>query len=74
MERVTTPQDWTIETRRRLTGKLKGHTYKVYIDSEGRKEYSLPKAKAKGFDGSDEVPDGRTKRGKAAKAKAKQKK
>ena len=66
VETLTTPQDWKIETRKRLTGKLKGQEYKVFVDPEGCKHYSFSKAQQAGFDG--ECPDGRKKR---AKAKAK---
>ena len=56
---IDTVQDWKIEVRRRLTGKLKGHTYKVFIDSNGQKFYSLAKAKKDGgFQHADAI-DGR---------------
>ena len=46
-------QDWKVETRKRMSGKLKGNLYKVYINPEGVKYYSLSKAiKEGGF-----VPD-----------------
>lgn len=62
---------WRIETRKRLSGKLKNNTYKVYISKEGVKYYSLAKAtRDGGFQGADGVSDGRKKRAKR-KAKAK---
>ena len=63
---VDAVQDWKIEVRRRLTGKLAGSTYKVFVAPTGVKYYSLAKAKADGgFDGG-EVVDGRKNRKKAA--------
>ena len=49
---------WTIETRKRMSGKLKGGTYKVFIAPSGVKHYSLSKAREGGFKGSIER-DGR---------------
>ena len=54
---------WTIETRKRMSGKLKGGTYKVFIEPSGVKHYSANKAKLAGFKGS-RACDGRKKRGK----------
>ena len=60
-------QDWKIETRRRLSGKLKDSTYKVFIDPAGIKYYSLAKAKQGGFTHSEQV-DGRKTRKSRVKA------
>lgn len=50
--------------RKRMSGKLKGNVYKVYIDSEGNKYYSLKKAADNGFVVVDGLGDGRTKKSK----------
>ena len=62
---------WKIETRKRLTGKLRGNTYKVFIDGSGSKCYSLSKAVENGFkaDGTVDGRKNRHKKGKAAKKK-----
>lgn len=53
-----------METRKRLTGKQKGNTYKVFISKDGGKFYSLTKAKEQGF--KDEgICDGRKTRHKS---------
>ena len=35
---------WKIETRKRMSGKLKGSTYKVFLAPSGAKYYSMAKA------------------------------
>lgn len=52
---------WKIETRKRLTGKLKGSTYKVYISPSSCKYYALTKAQDNGFKATD-ANDGRKNR------------
>ena len=49
---------WQIETRKRLSGKMKNYTYKVFIDPHGTKYYSLAKAVQVGFKAS-AADDGR---------------
>ena len=66
VETIDLAQDWTIEVRKRLSGKLAGNTYKVFIAPDKNKFYSLAKARANGFAATDYV-DGRSK--KATKAK-----
>ena len=56
---------WKIETRRRMSGKMKGQNYKVYISPDGTKYYSLTQACKNGFQASAEH-DGRTTRRKKA--------
>ena len=58
--------------RKRLSGKLRGNLYKVYISPDGAKHYSLSKAKDNGFPADEgDGRKGRKKRvGRAAKAKA----
>ena len=46
-----------------MSDKLKGGTYKVFIEPSGVKHYSANKAKLAGFKGS-RACDGRKKRGK----------
>ena len=60
-------EGWQVEMRKRLTGKLKGQLYKVFVSPTGTKFYSLTKAKEAGLKGKS-IPDGRTKK---AKKKAK---
>ena len=60
---------WKIEVRKRLTGKLKGQQYKVFIGPDGAKFYSLAKAISHGFNGGSGL-DGRKKKTKKAKSKA----
>ena len=49
---------WKIEVRKRLSGKLMGNLYKVYISPNGAKFYSRSKAIEQGF-ASDDAQDGR---------------
>ena len=58
---------WKVETRKRLTGKLRGNTYKVFVDGDGSKFYSLSKALKNGFK-ADGTVDGRKTRHKSGKA------
>ena len=58
--RVDMVQDWKIELRKRLSGKMKGQTYKVFISPDGGKYYSLAKAKTDGgFNPGSMTVDGR---------------
>lgn len=52
---------WKIETRKRLSGKLKGNTYKVFISPNDAKYYALTKAQENGFK-PDDTTDGRKRR------------
>lgn len=60
---------WKIEWRKRMSGKLKGNLYKVFLSPTGGKHYSLKDAKAQGFKGGPEL-DGRRKRKKFSKSKS----
>ena len=59
---------WKIEVRKRLSGKLKGNLYKVYISPKGAKFYSRSKATEQGF-AADDAQDGRKKKKPCAKKK-----
>ena len=52
---TTDVQDWKIETRKRMSGKLEGKLYKVFIAPGGVKYYALGKAIEAGL-----KPDGTT--------------
>ena len=66
---------WKVETRIRMSGKLKGHEYRAYKSPSGLTYFSLKQAQLNGFKGwlDDTVPDRRAKKPKA-KAKAASKK
>ena len=42
---------WTVETRKRLKGKLQGQSYKVFRDGAGKPYYTVKAALAAGFAG-----------------------
>lgn len=65
VETVKLAQDWQIQVRKRLSGKLAGHLYKVFIGPDGNKHYSLAKARVAGF--TADYQDGRTRRQKKPK-------
>ena len=60
VETVKLAQDWQIQVRKRLSGKLAGHLYKVFVGPDGTKHNSLAKARAGGF--SADYQDGRARR------------
>lgn len=60
---------WKIEVRKRLSGKLKGNLYKVYISPKGAKFYSRSKAIEQGF-AADDAQDGRKKKNPVPKKRA----
>ena len=71
---TTDSQDgWKIETRKRLSGKLKGGEYKVFISPCGTKYYSMAKAIAQGGLKRSDSKDGRKNKKGKPKAKAKSK-
>ncbi len=55
-----------MEVRKRLSGKLMGNLYKVYVSPNDAKYYSLAKAVANGFK-AEWSQDGRKKRAKVKK-------
>ena len=77
IELLEFPQEWKVETRKRLSGKLKGGLYKVFINGEGRKFYSLTEAVKSGFSPPEgfivDARKNRAKGGKQPKRKAKAK-
>ena len=74
VETIALAQDgWKVEVRKRLSGKLAGNLYKVFVSSDGTKHYSMAKAVQGGFN-ADNYEDGRKtrhKKPKASKGKAK---
>ena len=60
VETVKLAQDWQIQVRKRLSGKLAGNLYKVFVRPDGVKYYSLGKARAGGF--TADYEDGRKRR------------
>ena len=69
VETIQCLQDWKVEVRKRLSGKLQGNLYKVFISPNDCKFYSLAKAIVAGFN-PEGFKDGRTKSEKAKKRKA----
>lgn len=49
VERSDKQDGWVLEIRKRMSGKLKGSTYKVFIAPDGGKHYSAPAAEKAGF-------------------------
>lgn len=60
--RATGQDGWKIETRKRVSGKLMGQEYKVFIAPDGTKHYSLTSAANKGGFKRTKSMDGRTAR------------
>ena len=67
VEIIALAQDWQIQVRKRLSGKLAGNLYKVFIAPDGIKHYSLAKARQAGFNAED-YQDGRKARHQKPKA------
>lgn len=53
VKKITTKDNWEVETRKRIGGKLGGSLYKVWTSPNGTKYYSLKKAKDAGFKGEE---------------------